>query len=110
MKRTTKDTKGSETRAFREVSCLSWFFPLLALSWIVSPALADQNLETARRRNGDAVVAAFTDAQASIQRSSAVIQEGRRRLAYGVVVSPDGWILTKASEVQSAGTLNVIVE
>lgn len=110
MKRTTKDTKGSETRAFREVSCLSWFFPLLALSWIVSPALADQNLETARRRNGDAVVAAFTDAQASIQRSSAVIQEGRRRLAYGVVVSPDGWILTKASEVQSAGTLNVIVD
>lgn len=83
---------------------------VLALALVVSPVFADQNLETAYRRNGDAVVAAFAEGQAAIQRSSAVIQEGRRRLAYGVVVSSDGFILTKASEVRSAASLNVIVD
>lgn len=74
------------------------------------PASADQNLETAYRRNGDAITSIFSSEQDVLQRSSAVLQEGRRHLAYGVVISPDGFILTKASEIEKASELNAIID
>lgn len=74
------------------------------------PAWGDRNLETAYRRNGDAITGLFTTQQEALQRSSAVILEGRKRLAYGTVISSDGYLLTKASEVGQATKLNVIVD
>lgn len=71
---------------------------------------ADQNLETAFRRNGDSVVAVFEDQRAILQRSSAVIQEGWKKLVYGTVVSEDGFILTKASEISGRGTVSVTID
>jgi serine protease Do len=82
-------------------------FVLCLAAW---PASGDQNLETAYRRNGDVITSLFSSQQEVLQRSSAVLQEGRKRLAYGVVISPDGFILTKASEIEKASELNAIIE
>lgn len=83
---------------------------VLALCLAAWPAWGDQNLETAYRRNGDAVTSIFSSQQEALQRSSVVIQEGRKRLAYGVVISPDGYLLTKASEIEKAPELNAIID
>jgi serine protease Do len=82
----------------------------LVLCLVAWPAAGDQNLETAYRRNGDVITSLFSSQQEVLQRSSAVLQEGRKRLAYGVVISPDGFILTKASEIEKASELNAIID
>lgn len=45
-----------------------------------------------------------------VQQSSAVVRDGRKAISYGTVVSTDGYILTKASEIQSISTPTVQVE
>jgi serine protease Do len=45
-----------------------------------------------------------------IQQSSAVIYDGRSEAAYGVVISPQGDILTKASEIKDIKKLAVTVD
>lgn len=41
---------------------------------------------------------------------SAVIYEGRKEIAYGVVITPDGYILSKASEIEGKSGLSVRVD
>lgn len=65
---------------------------------MISPAWGQQNLDAAFRSTGSAVVAAFESQRAVLQTSSAVLLDGRDESGYGVVISPDGHILTKASE------------
>ncbi len=77
---------------------------------LVLPASAQQSLETAYRTTGSQVVAAFEPQRQFLQRSSAVILDGRKEIAYGVVVSPDGHILTKASEVIGISQISVTVD
>lgn len=69
-----------------------------------------QSLESAYRVTGSAVVAAFESQRSVLQTSSAVMLNGRREVAYGVVVSPVGHILTKASEIAGVGNLSVRVD
>lgn len=85
-------------------------------------ALPAQTLETTYRTNGKTVQAAFESVRGVLQSSSAVIQgekaveRGGRTLklkdeiAYGTVVSEDGYILTKASEIGAAIGLSVVVD
>jgi serine protease Do len=75
-----------------------------------STVYAAQSLESELRKNGDTVVAVFEDQRAVLQRSSALIREGRKELAYGIVISTDGYILTKASEVDKISALSVMVD
>lgn len=77
---------------------------------LLLPASAQQSLETAYRTTGSQVVAAFEPQRQFLQRSSAVILDGRKEIAYGVVISPDGHILTKASEVIGISQLSVTVD
>jgi serine protease Do len=56
------------------------------------------------------VTAAFEPQRAVLQSSSAVILDGRKEIGYGVVVSSDGHILTKASELEGVGKLAIIVD
>lgn len=56
------------------------------------------------------MVAAFEGPRAVLQTSSAVIADGRKEAAYGVVISPNGHILTKASEVLEVKSLVVTVD
>ncbi len=69
-----------------------------------------QSLDSAYRTTGQAVVAAFEPQRVVLQKSSAVILDGRDEVAYGVVISADGFILTKASEVAEVKALTVAVD
>jgi serine protease Do len=73
-------------------------------------AFAQTSLETDYRTTGDAVVAAFAPQQEVIQKTSAVIYQGRKEIAYGVVLSSDGYILTKATEIEGISELEVRVD
>jgi serine protease Do len=77
----------------------NWIRPLAACA-LVASVHAQQSLETAYRTTGSAVVAAFEPQRAVLQTSSAVILDGRSEAGYGVVISADGHILTKASEFE----------
>ncbi len=70
----------------------------LVLCALVTAARGQQSLEAAYRSTGSAVVAAFESQRAVLQTSSAVIMDGREESGYGVVISSEGHILTKASE------------
>lgn len=72
--------------------------------------MGQQNLDSAFRKTGTAVVAAFEPQRQVLQISSAVLLDGRKEVAYGVVISPDGHILTKASEVLDVATLTLTVD
>ena len=73
--------------------------PAFFLCALAVPSWGQQNLEAAYRSTGSAVTAAFESQRAVLQTSSAVILEGREESGYGVVISPEGHILAKASEV-----------
>lgn len=77
---------------------------------LVLPLAAQQSLESTYRTTGTAVTAAFEAQRAVLQTSSAVILDGRREVNYGVVISPDGHILTKASEIEEVKKLSVTVD
>jgi serine protease Do len=70
----------------------------LAVCALITPAWGQQNLEAAYRTTGSAVTAAFEAQRAVLQTSSALIQDGREESGYGVVLTAEGHILTKASE------------
>jgi serine protease Do len=74
------------------------------------PASSQQSLDSAYRTTGTAVVAAFETQRQVLQTSSAVILDGRKEIAYGVVISAEGHILTKASELLEATALTVTVD
>lgn len=74
------------------------------------PVLGQQSLESTYRTTGTSVVAAFDAQRQVLQTSSAVILSGRKEIAYGVVISPDGHILTKASEVLGVKSMAVTVD
>jgi serine protease Do len=68
-----------------------------------------QTLETTYRTNGASVQAAFEPVRLVLQDCSAVIQRGRKEIAYGTVMSADGFILTKASEIGDGNGITVTV-
>jgi serine protease Do len=68
-----------------------------------------QTLETTYRTNGPAVQSAFESVRAVLQNCSAVIQRGSKEISYGTVISANGVILTKASEIGEAEGLTVTV-
>ena len=71
---------------------------------------AQQSLETFYRMTGPAITRLFEPQREVIQECSAVIYDGRDEIAYGVVLSGDGYILSKASEVEKAGELSARVD
>ena len=73
-------------------------------------AAAFQTLRSELRMNGSEVMSAFEEQRAVLQQSSAVIYDGRKEAIYGVVVSADGLILTKASELKPITDLNVRID
>lgn len=83
-----------------------FFFGLAA----ILPSQGFQSLESTYRTTGTAVVAAFEAQRAVLQTSSAVMLDGRKEIVYGVVVSPDGYVLTKASEIAGVSKLSVRID
>ena len=72
---------------------------------LATPLHAALNLETTFRRNGNTVVQVFEKQRQVLQTSSAVILSKRDEIGYGVVISKDGYILAKASEVRGVSKL-----
>ena len=72
--------------------------------------VAQQSLETTYRVTGDSVVAVFMPQAEVIQKISAVFYDGRDEIAYGVVLSEDGYLFTKASEIEGVSDLSVRVD
>jgi len=93
--------------ALKSADLVAW---LAALALCCGTAFSQQSLETDFRTTGDAVLAAFGTQRQVIQKSSAVIYNGRKEIAYGMVVSPDGYILTKASQVEGTSDIGVRVD
>ena len=83
---------------------------LAAVLLLLGSAHGFQSLESTYRLTGAAVVAAFEAQRAVLQRSSAVMLDGREEIAYGIVISADGHVLTKASEIAGIGNLSVRVD
>lgn len=68
---------------------------------------AQQQLEGKYRMNGSEVQISFEPIRQILQTSSAVVYDGWKSIIYGVVVSSDGYVLTKASELEERGELSV---
>lgn len=83
---------------------------VIIFAGLMLSATGQQSLESAYRTTGTSVVAAFEAQRQILQSSSAVILSGRKEIAYGVVISPEGHILTKASEVLGVTPLAVTVD
>jgi S1-C subfamily serine protease len=83
---------------------------LVIVCLLAAPLHGQQNLESAYRTTGPAVTAVFEPQRAVLQTSSAVILDGRKEISYGVVVSADGHILTKASELEGLKKISVTVD
>ncbi len=83
---------------------------LLAPLVLAGGASAQQSLESNYRLAGQGVLEVFEPQRQVIQKSSAVIYSGRRAIAYGVVLTEDGYILSKASEVDAISDLSVRVD
>lgn len=83
-------------------------FCLMLASAVSLPAA--NSLETAYRTAGPAVHAAFEEVRESLQSSSAVFRRGRQEIIFGTVISPDGYILTKASELGELSDVTVTVD
>lgn len=86
------------------------FAGFAALALACGHAHAQQSLETNFRTTGDGVLAAFAPQREVIQKASAVIYKGRKEIACGTVITPDGYILSKASEVDMISDLEVRVD
>jgi serine protease Do len=87
----------------------NWIFSIASVGLTLA-AVGQQSLDSAYRTTGTAVVAAFEAQRQVLQTSSAVILDGRKEVGYGVVISADGHILTKASEILDAKALAVTVD
>ena len=77
---------------------------------LVTSLAGQMSLESAYRTSGTAMVANFEAQRAVLQTSSAVILDGRKEAGYGVVISPDGHILAKASEIEELKKPSVVVD
>ena len=82
----------------------------MAAAALTLPGNGQQSLDSAFRTTGPSVVAAFEAQRQVLQTSSAVVLGGRKEIAYGVVISAEGHILTKASEVREVTGLSVTVD
>jgi serine protease Do len=77
---------------------------------LATSAWGQQSLESAYRTTGAEVVKVFESQRAVLQTSSASIVDGRTEAGYGVVISADGHILTKASEFQELKKPSITVD
>lgn len=83
--------------------------PLLCALALGTAPLAAQTLESAYRKEGSVTREAFGPITEKFQESSAVFFDKNRAVEYGVVISPEGQILVKASELDEIESPSVRV-
>lgn len=85
-------------------------FHLLILLILATPLSAQYSLEAPLRSTGAQLLQVFEPQRAVLQASSAHIRDGREESGYGVVISAEGHILTKASEFKTLSKPTAIVD
>ena len=83
---------------------LTMMFLAVGMMW--SPA---NTLPADQRTNGKKTRVAFASMLPHFQDHSAVFYDGRTRFLFGVVITEDGYLLTKASELKKAKDLSIRV-
>lgn len=69
-----------------------------------------QSLPSDQRTNGEMVQDAFEPIRARLQESSGVLYDGRTKFEYATIVSADGYLLTKASELEGHKNITLRIE
>ncbi len=72
--------------------------------------LSQQSLDSNFRMTGPGLLAVFEPQREAMQACSAVFYDGRKEIIYGVVVSHDGYVLTKNSEISGVRNLDVRID
>lgn len=85
----------------------SWILVSLCFAWEGRWAEAQKALQTDRLTQGNGVLAALAPLVQPLRHSVVVIRLDEQAVALGTVVSPEGFILTKASEVDPLRQLKV---
>lgn len=80
---------------------------LLGMVALSATLNAVENIESALRTNGSETLNAFEPVREVLQATSAVVMKERTELAFGMVVSADGMVLTKASEIEGKSGLSL---
>jgi serine protease Do len=83
---------------------------LILVAVLLGPIFGQQNLETDLRLSGVKTLAAFEAQRQVLQKSSAVISIGMEEIACGVVISEQGHVLTKASELRDTEKITVTID
>lgn len=86
---------------------MKWKFVPTLFFAISAPLSANETLETEYRTNGSLMHEIVIRARQSLQEFSAVICDGRKEAGYGIVVSEDGGVVAKWSDVKSIKDLKV---
>lgn len=86
-------------KSLRNLLNVKWFVLLAGLT-SSEMLVAQQSLETPYRLTGSFITDVFEPQRQAIQKCSAVIYDKNAEIAYGIVISKDGYILTKASEIE----------
>ena len=97
----------------RSKSKLSWARSRLVvcgLALTCAPLAQGQQLEAHLRLSGSTTREAFEPLRAILQQCSAVVYDGWKSISFGVVITSDGYLVTKASEIEDAKELNVRVD
>jgi serine protease Do len=97
----------------RSKSKLSWARSRLVvcgLALTCAPLAQGQQLEAHLRLSGSTTREAFEPLRAILQQCSAVVYDGWKSISFGVVITSDGYLVTKASEIEEAKELNVRVD
>lgn len=98
-KLTSNFTSKLTSRGLRSSGLAFSFLCLGLVSCSQIPAFGQLSLPGDERMNGKGVEAAFEAQRAVLQKSSAVIYKDNKPIGYGAVMSSDGHILTKRSEL-----------
>lgn len=77
--------------------CLS-----LIVACVAGPAHAQQRLQSDRYKNGKVIREAFRKVVVEARKATVEILSGNKRVALGAIVDRDGYILTKASELEGS--------
>src|SRR5262249_8747847 len=90
-----------------------WLIALVALAAVApvqaQPRGGGRRIDPETTMAGPALKAAFHDATTAARRSTARVRLDGKDAALGTVVGADGWVLTKASEVD-AGKVTVMLQ
>jgi len=89
---------------------MKWHVSIALLVAGATLALGNETLESELRMNGVRMHSIVVQAQQSLQECSAVMYDGRKEIAYGIVISEDGYLLSKWSELKNAKELKVRID